>query len=77
MARSYTHLSDEEFICYADTKIGLSPIIDELVRRLQHQLDAGRSHEHADHCVECPVCDAPLHVEYDEGNSLFEVKVPR
>jgi hypothetical protein len=73
----YTKLTDEEFIRHMDEKASFSPIIAELVRRLEHQITAGHSHEHANHRAECPVCAAPLHVEYDEGNALFQVKVDR
>jgi hypothetical protein len=77
MSHHYTHLTDEEFVNYMDAKVGFSPIIDELVRRLQHHINANRAHEDANHRAECPVCAAPLHIEYDESNALFEVKVER
>lgn len=77
MSKSYTHLSDEEFLLDVGDKVYQSPILKEFGRRLQHSIDTSVVAADANHRATCPVCEAELVVDYDEGNSLFEVKVNR
>lgn len=77
MSRSYTHLSDEEFLLDMDEKTYHSPIIKEFARRLRHFVEHTTLPADVNHRAECPVCAAGLCVEYDEGNTLFELKVDR
>jgi len=74
---SYTHLSDEEFLIDMDDKIAHSPVIKEFARRLRRFTDHTVLPADTNHRTECPVCAAGLLVEYDEGNTLFELKVDR
>lgn len=73
MATTYTHLADEEFLNMMDDKMHKSPILAEFARRLNGKIENAPSNE-TNHRAECPVCMASLHVEYDAGNDLFEVK---
>lgn len=75
MTQTYTHLSDEEFLREMDEKIYLSPVIKEFARRLRHFTDHTTLPADVNHRIECPVCAAGLLVEYDLGNTLFDVKV--
>lgn len=75
MSRSYTHLSDEEFLDAMDERTAQSPVIKEFARRLRHFVEHTTLPPDANHRAECPVCAAGLLVEYDEGNTLFDVKV--
>lgn len=74
---SYTHLSDEEFLELMDERASESPVIKEFARRLRHFVEHTTLPADVNYRVECPVCAAGLCVEYDEGNTLFELKVDR
>lgn len=75
MAKTYSHLTNDEFLLSIDDKRYQSPVIKELCRRLE-QADAETAiREDANHRAECPVCEAGLLVEYDDGNGLFDLKV--
>lgn len=77
MAKTYSNLSDEEFLLDIDDKRYQSPVIKELCRRLELLNNARGIAEDTNHRSECPVCEAGLIVDYDEGNSLFDLKVDR
>lgn len=70
---TYSHLSDEEFLVHVDDRLHKSPILAEFARRLNTKVDNAPS-VNTNHRAECPVCMAALHVEFDPGNDLFDVK---
>jgi len=68
--RTYTHLSDEEFLSVIDYKGQHSPTILECIRRIEHLTKAFRWQQGVNSNVACPVCEAPLHVEIDANQNL-------
>jgi predicted ATPase len=70
----YHNVPDEELVNIGLEKGEFSPLIQELAQRLDAKtsIDSG-----ANHRVECPVCEAALVADYDQGNNMFEVKVDR
>ncbi len=60
----YRHLSTSEFLRVISNTAGRSPIIDELVRRLENsQIELAAAEEEIPSCTlnsTCPVCQAPL-----------------
>lgn len=77
MSRTYTHLSDEEFLLDMDDKIAYSPVLKEFARRLRSYAEQTTVPADANHRTECPICATELLVDYDEGNMLFNLKVDR
>lgn len=70
----YSHLSDDELLNLVNDDRIYSPIIEELCKRLE-ALNGNHVSVDADHRAECPVCEAKLCVNYDEGNNNFTVEV--
>ncbi len=70
----FSNYSDDELLSLVDEKRSQSPLIDELCTRLE-KLNGTHISVDANHRVECPVCEASLSVNYDEGNNMFEVEV--
>ena len=61
----YSHLEDDEFLRLIESKLGQSPILDELACRLNasYDQDCGCSIEDflaPDNVMSCPVCEATL-----------------
>ena len=73
MQTKYSHFSDSEFVSLLDEKAQSSEIILELCQRLD-KMNA-RLHPNTNCEVECPVCEAPLTVELDEENLMFELEL--
>ena len=69
------NLTDPELIAHLDPIIHHSPVILELVKRLQALNDNQTALEKADDRLECPVCLAQLRIELDAANQLFTCKV--
>lgn len=61
-----TNLTDDEYVRSLHDKRALSPIIDELCTRLEQATD----NDPADSNVCCPVCEAPLLIEWDDEGKL-------
>ena len=73
----YTYLSDEEFLLNMDEYVQYSPVLHEFARRLQKLIDSSVIPSDANHRASCPVCLAGLIVDYDEGNTLFNLKIEK
>lgn len=71
---SYSRLTDDELLRYVDEKRQHSPLIEELCKRLEHKHIVFSD---ANHRVECPVCEAALEADYDEGNGMFELRIEK
>lgn len=71
----FRNLTDPELIAHLDPITHRSPVILELVKRLQALNDDQIALENADDRLECPVCMAQLHIELDATNQLFICKV--
>jgi hypothetical protein len=70
---TWKHLTDEEFLRDMERKIDMSPVLEEFARRLQTKID--KAPNDATNCrVTCPACDAPLEVDFEVGNNLFEIR---
>jgi NAD-dependent dihydropyrimidine dehydrogenase PreA subunit len=74
MHTKFSNYTEAELLSLVDEKRSQSALIDELCTRLE-KLNGTHVSADADHCVECPVCEAALSVDYDESNNLFEVEV--
>lgn len=74
---SWRHMTDEEFFNWIEQeKGGNSPIMDEIIRRVEEsQLTAPRVDPDCNRRVECPVCLAPLDADFDVNNNMFEVRI--
>lgn len=70
--KNYT---DQELIHRLDEVMHHSPIILELVQRLQRAQDAETSLADFNDKVECPVCMASLQSDLDWGNRMFTIKI--
>lgn len=68
-----SRLTDEELLSHVDDRRHLSPIIAELAKRLEALLESDRRDDYNNR-AECPVCQATLHVDFDQANNLFNVK---
>lgn len=68
--KSFSHLTDEEFLRELDGVRHQSPIIADLCRRLEET-----KQEPATASCECPVCMADLRADYDVFNETLELKV--
>jgi len=71
----YSSLTTEEFLRNIEDKGGKSPIIQELIIRLEKEINGLGVSKDVDPHVECPVCEADLNVNYDHGNYLFALTV--
>ena len=70
---SYRHLTNEELLLQLESIKHRSPIINELCERLQ-QRTLINAKDKPNHNVECPVCQAQLHADYDSHNEMFELR---
>lgn len=68
--KTFTHLTNPEFLSEIDDVRNQSPIIKELCRRLEEMEPAPQISS-----CECPVCMADLRAEYDETTEILELKV--
>lgn len=68
-----SRLTDKELLSYLQDVTHYSPVIAELVKRLESHTDAADISK-LHHKVECPVCMANLQVDIDWGNNMFTVK---
>jgi hypothetical protein len=68
------NLTDEELINSLEDKRHQSPIISELIRRLESHVQSTDVSKVNDR-VECPVCMADLQADVDWGNNMFTLKV--
>lgn len=71
-----TRMSDQELLVALDDKRPHSPILNLLLERIEAGLGV-QVMANANHRVECPVCMAQLEVDYDEGNTLFNLRIDR
>lgn len=74
MATAYRVMTDDELLRYIDEKRQHSPLIEELCKRLETKEMVLKD---ANHRVECPVCEAALEADYDEGNGMFELRIEK
>ena len=74
---TYTHLNDPEFLSAIDAVRHYSPVIKELARRLEARSEMEAALFGTNHRAECPICQGPLTVEYDDGNDLFELGIDK
>jgi hypothetical protein len=72
----YSSMTDEEIIKLADDKKYYSPIIAELVNRLQRKLDADVYYaiQVTNNKISCPVCESVLSVIADELEESYVLK---
>lgn len=70
----YCGVPDDVLEAKADAASEFSPLIAELLVRWRKVADA--PHTFHPRC-ECPVCEAPLLVEPDEGNDRYELTKDR
>lgn len=63
----YSNLTNIELISMLESKRGNSPIIDELLNRLE-ELPEDKIGIQKN--ISCPVCEAELVLEYDPGNDI-------
>lgn len=71
---NYSHLTDQELLNHCEDRRHMSPILDELCKRLDAFVEGESKMVDANHQVECPACAAPLLVEPDPANNLFDLK---
>ena len=69
-------LTDDELLAHLEERSHMSPVIGELTRRMRLLMDEDRKTDYNSQS-ECPVCQASLHIDFDESNRLFEVKAVR
>lgn len=67
-------LTNDELLRHVDDRRHMSPVIDELCKRLEIENDASDVLESTNHKVTCVACDAPLRVDYDAGNQMFNIQ---
>lgn len=70
----YHNTPNEELVRIGLDKGEYSPLIQELAQRLDAKTSIDSE---ANHRVECPVCEAVLVADYDQGNNMFEIKADR
>lgn len=68
----YSNLTDDELLSRIDEARQHSPIIDELASRLEKK---ERINNQTNTRVECPVCEAALEADLDEGNNIFTLEI--
>lgn len=74
MVTKYAGTPDDVLEAKADEASEFSPLIAELLTRWRKATDApALAHPHC----ECPVCEAALLVELDEGNDRYELTKDR
>lgn len=70
----YANLSDDELLRQVEEARAHSPIVEELAKRLE-ATNGNHVSLDANHRVECPVCEAQLSADYDDGNNLFSLEL--
>lgn len=61
-----------ELLMHLDDRRSNSPIIEELCSRLELKASFSKDVRHN---VECPVCQANLEADFDEGNNMFTIAI--
>lgn len=74
MITKYHNTDLDALISLAESKGANSPLIVELARRLDEQSKQKHDMESNTH-VECPCCEAPLMVGYDDHNGIYSLEV--
>lgn len=70
----FSNYTDSELLSLVDDKRQHSELINELCERLEKRSGA-QVKEDANRRVTCPVCEAALEADYDEGNGMFEIRL--
>lgn len=70
MITKYENLGLDELIRVAEDRFA-SPLIEELVKRLQDQISEPPV---IDRSCECPVCEAQLRVKVDDANETITLQ---
>lgn len=68
----YTNLSNTELLAKIDSVRHLSPIIQELCKRLE---EGDLYSKDTNDRVECPICQGKLRVDYCGGNDMFKLHI--
>ena len=69
------NFTNQELINHLEPVTYHSPIILELIKRLQKADDEEVSLADINSKVECPVCMASLQADLDTGNNMFRLKI--
>jgi hypothetical protein len=68
----YSNLTDAELLSQVEAARAQSPVIEELAKRLEKQTTGFNGD--TGHRVECPVCEAPLKADFDDGDNMFTLE---
>ena len=69
------NFTNQELISHLESVMHHSPVILELIKRLQKADDEEVSLANINDKVECPVCMASLQADLDTANSMFRLKI--